>query len=287
MAQDATKKGDIPTEIVPAIPENQATVSVEKVILAALEKGVPIDVMERVFALREKLKDEFAKAQFHKDMALAQSDMPVIEKTKEGGKTKSGHVAYKYAELGEIAKAVQPHIHKHGFSYSIRAEVNEKGVKATCIVYHKFGHSEESSVEFPLTTKTEIMSAPQVVAATMTFAKRYAFVNAFGIMTAEEDKEDWLQDRVERVEEFAFSKIKETIEKLTGKDLEERVKFLEEEMKLATALEAGTSKVVPKLGLKASQYQSLLAIAKARVAGQNKPADPGRDDAGFVAAQNG
>ena len=35
--------------------------------------------------------------------------------------------------------------------------------------------------------KTAMMNAPQQTAATMTYAKRYAFCNAFGIMTGDED----------------------------------------------------------------------------------------------------
>jgi hypothetical protein len=50
------------------------------------------------------------------------------------------------------------------------------------------GHSESSDVEVPLGTKTEIVSASQVVASALTFAKRYAF-NAFGILTGDEDND--------------------------------------------------------------------------------------------------
>jgi hypothetical protein len=60
-------------------------------------------------------------------------------------------------------------------------------VKVTCIAKHKYGHTEPSSVEVPLGNKTDIMSQTQVVAAALTFAKRYAFCNAFGILTGDED----------------------------------------------------------------------------------------------------
>ena len=39
----------------------------------------------------------------------------------------------------------------------------------------------------PLGNKTRIMSQTQVEAAALTFAKRYAFCNAFGILTGDED----------------------------------------------------------------------------------------------------
>jgi hypothetical protein len=63
----------------------------------------------------------------------------------------------------------------------------DKNVKATCMAKHKDGHSEPSSMEVPLGTKTAVMSDTQVVAAALTFAKRYAFCNVFGILTSDED----------------------------------------------------------------------------------------------------
>lgn len=285
------------TAEVPTIIQNPAALTAETIIIKALEKGVSVEVLERIFVMRDKLKAEFAKEAYNADMALAQAEMPVIERKTPGGKTNSGDKpAYYYAQLGDIAKAVQPIIHKHGFSYSMKAEVKESGVKATCIVTHKFGHSEESSVEFPMTTKTSIMSAPQVVAATMTFAKRYAFCNAFGIMTAEEDKEEWLEQRVRSLEDNAFAKIRGRIEGASDKDLGIQIAFLEKELKAAKGMEDGVPakdehgrNMTPALGLKASQYQSLLAIAKARVGGVIiNPTAPisndGKDDAGFAAA---
>jgi hypothetical protein len=62
-------------------------------------------------------------------------------------------------------------------------------VKVFCRVVHKLGHEEVSEMEVPLGAKTAIMSQSQQVAAASTFAKRYAFLNAFGIMTGDEDND--------------------------------------------------------------------------------------------------
>jgi len=45
------------------------------------------------------------------------------------------------------------------------------------------------------------MSAPQVVAATITFRKRYAFCNAFGIMTGDEDIDGQIENEHNGVNE--------------------------------------------------------------------------------------
>jgi hypothetical protein len=136
--------------------------------------------------MRRELKAEMAKEHFDKAMALFQQECPVIKKTKKVH-TNAGTVAYSYAPLEDIVSQVKRYIAKHGFSYATHTETGPETVKATCIVKHKSGHSESSSMEVPLGTRTSVMSATQVVAAALTYAKRYAFCNTFGILTGDED----------------------------------------------------------------------------------------------------
>jgi hypothetical protein len=60
-------------------------------------------------------------------------------------------------------------------------------IKVALTAKHTSGHSEVTCVELPLGNETRIMSQTQVEAAALTFAKRYAFCNAFGILTGDED----------------------------------------------------------------------------------------------------
>ncbi len=160
--------------------------SAEQLISQAIDKSVPVETMERLLAMRRELKAEWAKEQYDKAMAEFQADCPVIVKTKEV-KTKSGIVAYRYAPIESIVEQVKPFLQKHGFSYSVQQELKDAGVKVTCRAVHRDGHSENHPMEVPFGTKTDIMSQTQVVAAASTFAKRYAFCNAFGILTGDED----------------------------------------------------------------------------------------------------
>lgn len=159
----------------------------EAMIVKALDKGITVDVIEKLVALKERIDATEAKRQFNDAMANFQGECPTIKKKKDGGKTNAGVVAYKYAPLEVIVEQVKELIQKHGFSYSIKTEMTKERVKVTCVVKHTGGHSEESTMDVPMGTKTHVMSEPQVVAATTTFAKRYAFVNAFGIMTGDDD----------------------------------------------------------------------------------------------------
>jgi hypothetical protein len=159
---------------------------VETLIAQAIDKNVPVETMERLLVMRRELKAEFAKEAFDKAMSEFQAGCPTIGKTK-CVYTKAGNKAYSYAPLESIVAQVKGLLKDHGFSYTVQTETKEGMVKVTCIAKHKYGHTEPSSVEVPLGNKTDIMSQTQVVAAALTFAKRYAFCNAFGILTGDED----------------------------------------------------------------------------------------------------
>jgi len=183
--------------------------SVEAMIYKAIEQKVDPDTMQKFLDMRRELKKEWAKEQFDLAMAKAQGEFPEIKKTTEGGKTKAGEVAYWYATIDQIVNPVKPILTKYGLSYTIKTEFPEGKVKSTCIVRHIAGHSEESEMIIPIGNGTNIMSQAQNVAAASTFAKRYAFMNAFGIMTGDEDKEQNLkQAEVENLSQIEEAKKK-------------------------------------------------------------------------------
>jgi hypothetical protein len=164
---------------------------VEALIAKAIDKNVPVETMERLLAMRRELKAEWGKEEFDRAMSAFQADCPTIEKTKSV-KTKSGVVAYKYAPIESIVSQVKEYLKKHGFSYATNMELIENGtikVRVAIKVTHSAGHSEITEMTVPLGNKTDIMSQTQVVASAQTFAKRYAFCNAFGILTGDEDSD--------------------------------------------------------------------------------------------------
>ena len=174
----------MPNEIIEVKPNLIPSFDAESLISKAIEQKVPVETMERLLAMRRELKSEFAKEAFDKSLAGFQADCPVIEKTKEV-KDKYGKVLYKYAPIESIVTQVKGYLQKHGFSYTIDTKVNGS-VTVFCKVTHELGHSEVSELSVP-TSVNAIMNEAQKVASALTFAKRYAFCNAFGILTGDED----------------------------------------------------------------------------------------------------
>lgn len=175
-------------EIIDLVSQPTPQNEVQLLISQAVENKVPVETLEKLLDLRDRVKIEQGKEAFDIDMSVFQGECPIINKTKIV-KDNRGNELYKYAPLDQIVRQVKALLTKCNFSYSIKTETNEKNVKATCIARHRLGHKEESSMEVPLGTKTAIMSQTQVVASALTFAKRYSFCDVFGIMTGEDDEE--------------------------------------------------------------------------------------------------
>lgn len=158
----------------------------EALISEAIQKGVSVETMERLMAMRRELRAESAKAAFDQAMSDFQSDCPIIEKKRKVMNKDGQSVRYSYAPLDSIISQVRELLKKHGFGYRIVPEVTPNEVAATCVVTHSLGHSESASFKVPIDPGA-FMNKPQQFASALTFAKRYAFCAAFGVVTGEED----------------------------------------------------------------------------------------------------
>ena len=160
---------------------------VNSFITEAISKGLPVETMEKLFSLREKVKAEYAKEEFMKAMANFQRDCPVIEKTKKvfekGSDTK---VRYSYADLAGIIEQVKKPLANNLLSYDFDTIEKDNTLEVICVITHALGYSKSSKFKIPIGTEA-YMSDVQKYGARVTFAKRYAFSNALGILTGDED----------------------------------------------------------------------------------------------------
>jgi hypothetical protein len=177
------------TEIIEARPQEAVpaeTFNVEGLIAKAIEKKVPVDTMERILAMRRELLAEQAKRAFDQALAGFQAECPTIEKTKKVFDRNSTKIRYQYAPIEAIIEQVKPLLQRHGFSYTIKTKTEDNRVTAIVKATHEQGHSELSDFTIPIDPQG-FMNEQQKFASALTFAKRYAFCNAFGIMTGDED----------------------------------------------------------------------------------------------------
>jgi hypothetical protein len=183
-----TKEVALREERAPSVP---AEYQAEALIAQAIEKGMAPEALDKFLAMRRELKAERAKEAFDAAMSAFQGECPVIEKTKAGSETKTGRIAFHYAPLGYIINKVKSAMAKNGLSYSFRQVVkDDRKEYVVCIAKHVGGHSEPS--DFPVTAgqANGLTTAQQLAGGANTFAKRYAFCNAFGIVTDDVDADD-------------------------------------------------------------------------------------------------
>lgn len=173
----------------PTPPTPQTPSTIDTLLQAAVAQNFDVEKLGKLIALKQLVDADIARKAYFEALAAFQGKCPAIIKSKSA-KRGNGNAMYSYAPLDAIMEVASPLLAEHGLSFSFKAETTEKTVKVTCIAKHTLGHTEESVMETELATKTDIMSKPQQVAATITFNKRYAFTNAFGIVTKDEDDED-------------------------------------------------------------------------------------------------
>jgi hypothetical protein len=180
------KEQEIQAVPVQEIAPKQEAMSVEVFIAKAIESGLSIEHMEKLFTLREKVKAEQAHEAFTEAMAQFQAVCPVIEKTKKVLNKDGRTVRYQYAPLDVIISQIQQPLAKSGLSYSWDVKNNPGFMTAVATITHRLGHTQSSEFTIPI-DMDGFMTAPQKYASAQTFAKRYALCNVLGIATGDED----------------------------------------------------------------------------------------------------
>ncbi len=157
----------------------------------AISQNLTPEVMEKFMNLYDRWEAKKAKKEFDEAMAAFQGECPIIDKGKKVdfvSKRTGQATKYSYAPLDQIVKQVGPKIAKNGLSYTINATIEGQTVKAEVVVTHEGGHSQPSSFTVPLDPDA-FMNTAQKFGAALTYAKRYAFCNAFGILTQDPDND--------------------------------------------------------------------------------------------------
>lgn len=171
------------------LPVIQSETGVVDTMLSEAIRNGNIELVERVMALRDKEQAKWAREQYFNALARFQEECPDILKTVtvHDKPEKGGGVRYRYADMGAVVKATKGLLARHGFSWSAKPGV-QTGDTITAVVtgHHRDGHEETSEFTAPI-DHAAYMSDPQKVASALQFATRRAYLNLWGIATADED----------------------------------------------------------------------------------------------------
>lgn len=150
----------------------------------AADPNVPVEKLERLIAMQERIYAHNAKAEFDAAFSEMQGEIPVI--TERGEILVNGQLRSKYARFEDILEVVRPILQRHGFAIRHRNTFSDGKIKIVGILSHRSGHSEEDEFEAKADTsgsKNDI----QALGSTRSYGQRYTTNALLGIATRGSD----------------------------------------------------------------------------------------------------
>lgn len=161
---------------------------IDSLIRLALERDVPVEKLERLVALKERVADKAAAAEFNFALSMFQEICPQISKKSTAEiTTKSGiKYRYKYADLDHMARTIAEPLKKCGLSYTWDSMVKDTLLTCICTLRHLNGHTSSASFSAPIDMHAK-MTDQQKYAVALSYARRQSMVQVLGLTTCEPD----------------------------------------------------------------------------------------------------
>jgi hypothetical protein len=166
-------------------PQAISTVSpmVAMIERLVLDPNVPMDKLERMLAMQERIVAESAKAAFAAAFAAASAQFPSIPLNGKGDKNKP------YALLKDIMGMTRPVLSRHGLALSFSVNSEGAAVRVTAELMHVDGHTKTTSIELPK-DQSGSKNAVQAVGSSQTYGQRYTAQAILGLSLGDDTEDD-------------------------------------------------------------------------------------------------
>lgn len=157
---------------------------------ASRDPSIDMDRMERLLKMQEAVMAKRAEQAFVNALSEFKAEPLSIRKNKHVSfTTMKGTTEYDHATLDEVCRAVNPGLSAVGLGYRWLTEQGEGGrIKVTCILTHKDGHSE----------RTSLLASPddsggknniQAIGSAVSYLQRYTLLASLGVATGGADND--------------------------------------------------------------------------------------------------
>ena len=165
-------------------------ITVSTIADIAKTPGIDPESLKQIVEIFHAEQDRCAQKEFDIHFSAMQAEFSAVKKTR-AVKNKYGEIQYYYAAIEDIQKQFNPVIAKHGFSYSFSDSAVSGSPGWRRVILRVAGHGtyRESSFDMPPVQGTRLMSQQQCLGAQNTYARRYAFISAFGLTVEGEDND--------------------------------------------------------------------------------------------------
>ena len=156
-------------------------------------EAFPLDKLERLIELQDRMNAETARQEFNRAFAAVQSELTPVAK-----RGYNSHTRAHYVLADDVTRMLNPILDRHGFSRSLATKVGDQApglpdghTRFVLILRHDGGHTEEYSIDAPIdaggTKGRTNKTAVQGLGSTYTYMQRYLLLNVFGIPVGADD----------------------------------------------------------------------------------------------------
>lgn len=153
----------------------------------AVEQGADLDRLQKLMDLQERWEANQARKAFDAAMSDAKAKIkPIIKKRAVDFTSQKGRTNYMYEDLALIATEVDPILSEFGLSYRYRSKQEAKKLHITCVITHRDGHFEETTLAAD-NDESGNKNGIQGIGSTATYLQRYTLKLALGLSAAKDD----------------------------------------------------------------------------------------------------
>lgn len=204
------EQGDVQThaDIAPMVA------MIERIVM---DPSIPIDRLEQMLAMKERMEAKEAAKAFAAAFAKMQASLPVIKERGEI-KDKNGRVQSTYPLWEDVIAALRKPLTDNGLSMSFDRRKDDGKTFIGCIVTHEAGHSRRAEIDLPRDTsgnKNEV----QGEGSTVSYGQRYSSKLLINwISEGSEDDDGRAAGSSGTISEQQFNLIRKLLDQVGGED---------------------------------------------------------------------
>lgn len=187
-------------------------------ILRLTEAGVTTDQLSEMLKLQKEHEAMVAKREFNDAVAAFKSESIIISKDKTVSyKTGSGRTEYKHSSLANVIETVMPHLSKYGLSHKWLTEQKDGTIRVTCVLSHRAGHSEQTSLESS-PDNSGGKNPIQAIASAVKYLERYTLTALLGLAEKDQFDDDGRATSAKTINETEAKHIKQLMSKANANE---------------------------------------------------------------------
>jgi hypothetical protein len=181
---------------------------------AMMSTDFDVAKLDRLLDVKERWEKTEARKAFDAALSAAKAEIkPIVKRRKVDFTSQKGRTNYQYEDFALIAEDVDPILGKYGLSYRHRAKQEGKKLHVTCILSHRDGHCEETTLAAD-NDESGNKNSIQAIGSTATYLQRYTLKLALGLSAAKDDDANGAGHGVETISEKQIADLKALAEEV-------------------------------------------------------------------------